>query len=61
MFEVGRLDVAGSRPAGRVSDLTLMTESGFARPQSCGLQVCGRRPVNLRTKGLVTWSLAGRL
>jgi len=49
MFEVGRLDVAGSRPAGRVSDLTLMTESGFARPQSCGLQVCGRRPVNLRT------------
>ena len=26
------------------SNLAFITESGFARPQSCGLQVCGRRP-----------------
>jgi hypothetical protein len=31
--------------------LTFITGSGFARAQSCGLQVCGRRPVDLRTKG----------
>jgi hypothetical protein len=28
-----------------------ITESGFARAQSCGLQVCCRRLVNLRTNG----------
>jgi len=26
------------------SNLAFITESGFGRPQSCGLQVCGRRP-----------------
>jgi hypothetical protein len=26
------------------SNLAFITESGFARPQSCGLQVSGRRP-----------------
>jgi len=26
------------------SNLAFVTESGFARPENCGLQVCGRRP-----------------
>jgi len=51
-FEVGQLDVAGSRPAGPVSDLTFIAERGFARAQGCGLQVGGRRPVKLRARRL---------
>jgi site-specific recombinase XerD len=30
-------------------NLTFITGSRLAWAQSCGLQVCGRRPVNLRT------------
>jgi hypothetical protein len=44
-------------------DLTFITGSGFARARSCGLQVCGRRSVDLRTsraRGLVGWRTFAR-
>jgi hypothetical protein len=41
------------------SSLAFITEWGFARAQGGGLPVCGRRPVNLRTKGLVIWLAYG--
>ena len=44
-------------------DLTFITGPGFARVQSYGLQVCGRRPVNLRTnraRSLVGWRTFAR-
>jgi hypothetical protein len=34
---------------GNVHDLTFITGPGFARAQSCGLRVCGRRPADLCT------------
>jgi len=33
------------------TDLTFNIAPGFARVQSCGLEVCGRSPMNLCTKG----------
>jgi hypothetical protein len=35
-----------NRSAWKITNLTFITGSGFARVQSCGLQVCGRRPVD---------------
>jgi hypothetical protein len=47
---VGGWDVRVSAPdVPKDFNLTLITGSGFARVRSCSLQVCGLRPVNLRT------------
>jgi hypothetical protein len=42
-------DMWGTTVIGSHSNLTFITGSGFVEAQGCGLQVCGRRPVDLRT------------
>jgi hypothetical protein len=47
-------DMWGTTVIGGHSKLTFITGSGFVEAQGCGLQVCGRRPVDLplqRRKG----------